>query len=481
MNLTSSSMLLTLAVTSGFGCGLIKINGKSYGSGPSLTSTSGPTGADSSDASPAGSSISLPSTGGAGGKTLADLPVPSDQVPVTSWMPAQQYLDVETRSGLGFHGLVGSLALADELGAKLSHLGRISLVKACIGRAEPEVRYAIRWALCGDDVRAVDLASADAELRAAGIGGEARKELMDASTALVANAMKLGAVVELAAKDDPGIAAILAVGKAARAEWKDYASTHPDVIANVRAMQGAARVGKAKGFVGCAEKTRPAFEKVVRAKKFINNDHRDPLVYYVGQLRADLDSHLVTLAYAACAAGLDESAQGFYAAIGNGETGEVVLRGERSLVYAKLTAPSFKPKFDDRKLSLSDLRGGFDGAVMVPVSAQLAIQTPSGGDIAKVTQNGEKTTLTFKGEQVEKCLEWRETNKIDSVRGNGDVRYQQECVRREWVPSQTDNAEISTMFAAGIAPGMTVVTVNNFPVAAWTTKKSRTVLGVALK
>ena len=481
------ALLLALAVAPALGCGLIQVNGKPLGGG-STSAPSAPT-YGAPDRASGTSTADAPAT--ATGKTLAQVARPSGKVAVTAWTPAQQYLreggwgsyapEERQREALGYGKGFPSLVLADDLGDKLSHLGRLSLIEECFHQVEPTATAAVIWAVCGADVRAVDLARAEAELRAEGIGAAERKRVLADSAKLVAAAKEVGAVVEAAAKDEPGLAAVLAAGEAARAEWKAFAGGHRALLETVDAMQGAVRANHAQGFAGCVAKTRPGFEKLVRATKLAEDTGRDPLVAYVAQLRGDLTSYLTTLAYAACAYGHHDSAEGLYAAIGNGGVG-VVLRGARTLALARLYAASFKPKFADRALSMPQLRSAFqDHPITVPVNANTSIATPTGGKLTKVTTRGEVTTLGFATDKVERCLDWRTTSKVQSIASNGEVRYEMVCAKRGPVDSQTSDLEIATTFAAGLEPGMWVTLVNRFPVIAWRNQQPAAVLGVALR
>ncbi len=158
-----------------------------------------------------------------------------------------------------------------------------------------------------------------------------------------------------------------------------------------------------------------------------------------------------------------------------------MLRGERTLVLMKLLDASFKPTFDDRTRKLSDMMQPFVRAsIEVPVNSVTAFMTPETGKLAKVTISGDVTKLSFAKDKVEKCLEWRSTNRIASIRG-GEVRYEQACARRGLVDNRIEDTEIATLYADGLKAGMMITLVNKFPVVSWTGKVTHTLLGVALK
>ena len=158
-------------------------------------------------------------------------------------------------------------------GEHFSELGRASLIEDCLASWQESPDAALAWAACGHDVAVLDMKKLEAELVAEHIEPGARGDIIARVNRNVATAKKVGAFVEQAAKDDPGIAAILQLGDAARTEWATFASANREAIDRHLALKDAVRSGKTndKGFDGCYEATKGPF-----APEVVEGDE-DPL------------------------------------------------------------------------------------------------------------------------------------------------------------------------------------------------------------
>jgi len=103
--------------------------------------------------------------------------------------------------------------------------------------------------------------------------------------------------------------------------------------------------------------------------------------------------------------------------------------------------------------------------------------TPVQGTVSKVKADGDVVHISFKGDSVDACLEWKTTNRIQSYAANGDPMYEKVCKKRGKVANQENDAQVSSKFATGIAPGTSVLIVFKFPVTVWKAKKFVAVLG----
>lgn len=501
-------LALLVAFTPVVGCGFINVNGKPLGGGSTpSTAPSGGNGGEESTASSgssgsssgsSGSSGASGSSGSSGSSTASAEPAPSrptntrriDDVkppepsaPLSTWTAAQQWAPRDKWGGdFGYHSLAGGVALADELGDQLSQLGRISLVDKCFRNLKEDASSAIAWAVCGDDVAAVDLKRAEAELNAEGIGPASRDEVMAHAREVVDAARKIGAAVEAAAKDDPGVDKMIKLRGAAREEWTAYASTHKDAIARFLTLKDAVRSGKSndKRYAGCYEQTQPAFAKLVHATKFPAGVNGDPMPGYVQFVTSTIDGYITTVSYAACAFGQDAAGEAIYAAAAD-QRGGGARFGTRSLTLAKVLDPAFKPKFADRSLSLDHMAFEWKYGMAMPGAGETtAIMTPSHGIIASLRPgDGGTTKVAFKGNTVEECLEWVDTNRISQVSPNGSISYQKNCKRRGQVANQTTAVDVPSKYLGGVSPGVNIVIVHQFPVVAWRGNQLTGVLGVA--
>ncbi|MEO8701366.1 MAG: hypothetical protein ABI867_15065 [Kofleriaceae bacterium] len=422
-------------------------------------------------------------------KSIDDIKAPDKTAPFTSWTAVQQWMPQvghgsNPRTDFGYGNESGWLVLADELGDRFSELGRASLIDLCFRRAEEGGRSALAWAICGDDVGKLDVKKAAAELTAEGISGASKTEVMKQVVEAFEKAKKIGASVEAAAKSDPGVAAIVKLGADARAEWAAYVGKNKDAYARYLALKDGVRSGKSnnKGFDGCYDATRAPFAKLVKATKFPWDVGGDPMPGYVGYLTKTTDGYITTVAYAACAWSVDKSGESIYVAAAN-QGGGGARAGARSLTLAKAHEDSFKPKLADRALTLESMRGDWKyGIQMSGVSDRASIMTPSTGVVGGLAKEDDTLSkLTFKGDQVEACLQWVDTKKVASVSPNGTVQYEKQCKKRGMVANQTTAVSVATKYAAGIAPGTSIILVLGFPVTVWKGKQYVSILGVPAK
>lgn len=475
--------LFALVLAPALGCGLVQVNGKpvsvpSSGDGDKTASGGGDEASAGGESGGGGGGASGAPAGDSGTddeyrqtKTESDYEAKGKRA-VASLSALEQAFGKPTDLGSD----LGQLVFADIVGAKLGHAARWELVQSCFQYADKkDATFVARWAVCGEDAKAVKFDKVIAERKAGGLDidlGTAEKERL-------ATVIAMGTEVEQDAKDDKGVQQVLAIGQAARTEWAEFASKNADLIATARGLEDGVRLGHAKHFTGCEAKTRPAFEKLARATTFADSD-RDPLPFYAGQLRSTLAGEFTALAWGACAYGLDQTAEGLYGAVASG-AGHNLARGPRTLTLKRLLAPAFKPKFADRALSWDQIRfslGRYDYTAPVNIAAMIATQQIA--QIAKVEPKGDVTLLSFKRDKIEACLSWVDSDKIDRIDDSGKVVYQRQCARRGMVENSMEPLEVSTMFAAGLKPGQAVNILWKFPLVSWTGKKWHAIMGVAL-
>lgn len=435
-------------------------------------------------------SLLVPMTASAD-KSIDDIKHPDAKASFASWTPAQQWMTRDgDRVAYGYSSEVGALLLADELGDKLSETGRASLIADCFSAIYSNDELAnslIPWAVCGDDVKKLDLKKLDAELAAEGVGTESRADVVKEATAILDKAKKYGAAVDAAAKDDPGVALFLKTATDARAEWNTWLGKNKEVYDRYLALKDAVRSGKSNNaaFKGCETTTGPAFAKLVKkmAPKIPWDVGRDVAVAYVGYLTNTIDGYIATVSYAACAWGHHESGEAIYAAAANHENGDAthdLHGGPRTHALSKFFADSFKPKFADRSIGSNWMAGAWKhGVSMSGVSQHASIMTPSDGVIGTLKAEGDVTKVFFKGNKVESCLQWADSNKVKSVSG-GNVQYEKKCLKRGMIDNQTTAVEVPTRYLQGTKVGDNITIVRQFPVVAWKGKKLTMLLGVKL-
>ncbi len=419
--------------------------------------------------------------------TIESVKAPAKTAPFSSWSAVQQWMPFlghagNRRSDYGYGNESGWLVLADELGDKLGELGRASLVDMCFRTSDEGTKSTLNWALCGDDANKVDLRKAEAELTAANITDKA--EVMKQIKEAVDKAKKIGASVEAAAKSDPGVASVLKLGADARTEWAAYASKNKDAISRYLALKDGVRSGKSNdpAFTGCFEATSAPFQKLVKATKLPIDVGGDPMLSYLSYLTKTTDGYITTVAYAACAWAYDKAGESIYVGAAN-QGGGGARAGARSLALAKAMHPSFTPKFAERSLSWDDQKSKWKyGIQMEGVTDRYSIMTPTRGAVAGIAKDSDSTSkVTFKGNTVDACLQWNDTNKVIGVRPDGTFQYDKTCAKRGTIPNQTTPISVPTKYAAGIGAGVSLVAVLQFPVAVWKGNQYVAILGVPVK
>ena len=418
-------------------------------------------------------------------RDIDDVKEPDKATPLAAWTPAQQWWP--NRANVSTHGYgsnSGMLVLADELGDKFSQLGRASLVDRCFEYAKEDTTAAFLWAMCGHDARALDLKKLEAELVADDISPASRTSVLDRAREIHAKAKKIGDAVEAGAKTDPGVAALLKIGDAARAEWAAYLGKNKPAFERYLSLKDAVRSGKSNhaNFKGCWEATQPAFVKLVKAAKFNVELSRDYVQGYMAPLVRTPEGYITTAAYAACAYSVHEGGEALIAGAANQETGGIIKVGWRTLALAKALDQSFNPKFAERSLKLDEMRSSWrrDRVTLEGINENAHIMTASEGTVATIKPDGDTAKITFKKDTVDACLEWRDTTKIAQISPNGSITYEKVCKRRGKRINETTATEVGTKFAGGITPGANVIVVSKFPVAVTKGAKLVAVLGVPL-
>jgi hypothetical protein len=158
-------------------------------------------------------------------REIDDAQAPDKATPMAEWTPVQQWSRPGSGRGpstWGYNGKLGMLVFADEMGDKLSELGRVTMIRSCFEYGEPEAKSALQWAICGPDVKAFNMKKLEGEVQAAGLSESGKKSVIDDVNTAITKAKKIGEAVEAAAKDDPGVAQVLKLADDAKAEWGKY-------------------------------------------------------------------------------------------------------------------------------------------------------------------------------------------------------------------------------------------------------------------
>ncbi|HSD86689.1 MAG TPA: hypothetical protein VLB44_04215 [Kofleriaceae bacterium] len=403
--------------------------------------------------------------------------------PMAEWTPVQQWMPrYDGRDGDWVRNWIYAAVMADSLGDKLSQLGRATLLDHCM-EAMSAQSHVVMWALCGEDAKAIDIKKIEAELHAEHMGPDTTQRVLDKVKRDIENATKIGAEVEAAAKDDPGVAQVLALPAKAKAEWQKYLSKNQDAFARYLRLMDAVRSGKSnnKGYDGCWDATQPAFAKLVKETKFDYDAEQDLVNTYVATMFTSTENYITVASFAACAYGQHESGGAIADAALNSLHAGTMRVGWRTTFMAMVKDPKVKPKFADRSINWTEHGALFhfydDTYSNGGAPGFRAMTTPNHGVVSKIKKDGDMLVVSFKGDQVETCLHWVETRKVTGYAANGDPTYQRVCKKRGMVDNQEGDTPVFSKFAAGIAPGTGVITVDGYPACTYKNKKFVSVLG----
>lgn len=487
MNLKALWFLCVVA-----GCGLVQVNGKPLGgnSSSSSSSSSSPSSSESTKeasnetkpsqqssssvaAKPAAVESRAAQTAEASesGKKVNDIAVP--------WTPLQQYWFIKDQAKQAYTAML----IADELGDKFSQSARVALIANCWEHSAKDANAAALWAGCGPEVEAFDVNALQKELQKEGISREAREDFVKFANEKISLAKEYGAAVMAEAKTDSGVAAVVAMGKTAREEWKAFASAHAEDLALLAKLEDLVREGK-NGLAGdCMAKTQPAMEKVVRATKWRENDTAQmPNYFYVNLTPKTVESHIATAAWASCLTLVSDAGETVWAAAygtdyedGQRSFRRWLRRGPRSLTLAKLFDGDFKPKFASRSLDIRTM-ARLQGGIWI---GSKGMGSPTTGKIAKLVKNGDETTIQFDPKSYG-CTDWQQTNKFSGWTTAGDPTYEKKCTARGVIDDPKSDVVTATAFTNGLTPGVQVTTELGFPLAAYKGEKFVAALGVKL-
>lgn len=408
-------------------------------------------------------------------KKLEDIALPDVKAPVTSWTPVQQFrTSMDSNYGNGTN-MIGQLLLADELGGKLSELGRVAAIKRCLHHEAGVEEGVLAWAVCRHDVKTLDMKKVEAELVAEGVSGKELTRNVEWIKDIVKTARLTGDPIEKLAASEPGIAQILKVADDARAEWTAYEAKNQAVVDRYRALKDGVRSARSndKTFTGCFEATQPAFAKIMKAaapKIPYEINAPDAIEGYTGAylpyLPATVDTYVATVSYAACLWSLNETAAHFYSVAASQRNGRAIA-GPRSLAAARLFDPAFNPKFGDRSLSFRRPGEWKDGPQLAAARQIDQSYINAEGTIAKVQPAGELTKIIFRGKTYDECAQRSK---------NAD----QTCLKTVQTRDAGNEGNVFTKFAPGAKPDHGAAFKFGFPEVIWNpkTKKLITILTI---
>jgi hypothetical protein len=400
-------------------------------------------------------------------------------VPLWEKDPQQQY--DATRNDLSYALMVidqyGDTKLKRDVGETSAYWGYVDRCGTTLSHAE-HVEQAILWSICGDDIKSVD---------------ESKLKRED-NKQHVAEWKKLGVALEAEAKDDAGIALILAQTAAAKEDWKVFEAQNHDAIALYQKLKDGMRTSKSndKNLDGCWELTQPAFAKAVKATKFAwGSQTESPADNAIApRIRAVIAASPANY-YAVANFGMCATAGhvtgGMLASAAFATKGAIF--GWRTLLVTKYLDAKLKPKFSDRSYKWAPSRTAGQ-LVGWNERTEDKVAWPGGpgyvetGVVKSMKNDGDDTVVKFSGTIINDCLEWKETNRLRGWDSAGQPMYEEKCLRRGRKESDAPHdATMSSKLLDGVKPGMGVALWGWFPVEVYSDKTHKfiSVLGVPVK
>lgn len=362
------------------------------------------------------------------------------------------------------HGL--SFEDLDKLGSRAAMVLRFDSVQRCL-RAGGAHDSLLRDIVCTHET--LDVAKADAEIdSSAELNNGTRFELRRMVRKAAAAAAEKRAEIEARAKDDPGIAKVIAIADAQFKQWQTVSAERAALVAQLEAMEAATKTNKYSAFAGCEEKTRAAWEQHLKGVKLPKVTSENTLEAFTTAALSTPEGYLVFQALQLCAAGT-----GWRHPSTEVAGSDLLQRGPRTATLAAWLAAANDIKFDNRDLTMSFLlaNGG------LPLRTRSVVGRLQQGVIEKIESANDGTVrISFKEvvEPREDCLKWKELNRIEGFRADGSPMYRRECVKWGTVNMDLTAEPIiaGKVMANGLKPGMYLSGFYGLPIVATSSTKS---------
>jgi hypothetical protein len=358
-----------------------------------------------------------------------------------------------------------SIDALDQLGSKTSMLARVGFVDRCLQVASD--KGLLQTILCTSEP--IDAAKALAEIEATpDVNIQTRFHLRQKVRDTVIAQTAERAELAKKAKDDPGIAKLIAIADAQRKDWAAPGATRTKLIQLVETMEAATAAKKRSAFAGCEATTRAAWAEIVKAAELPAVNEKDVVWTMQAAVFKSPEAYLAYRAVELCADGSDAA----FPSRVTGMSSAYLRRGPRSSTVAAWMAAAGDVKFDSKELEMSRLLikvagygGSWGGTVKV-------------GVIDKVTEKGNEARVSFKKDIVEfeDCIKMKSTGRISRIESNGAISYEQTCLATGMVKYDRtpDDVMISGFLGHDLKSGMLLmVTEDGFPIVATAGSKSK--------
>lgn len=398
--------------------------------------------------------------------------------------PLDQYVVIAE----GFNGTddVASY-LADAMEPQLSEVGRYAFIQRCLGARSSEE---VVWAMCQGDIERFDPVKFSAQLRAdTAHGGEIRMAMRLRAYNLPAQLKEHKVKIAALLKSDAAYKTMFDLAGKGRAEWSSGVGADTKLVELAQKMDSATFAHSRKLYEGCEEPTKAALVAAVSkvpAKTFagmkdVRTDPYSGVAKGAGPALMKFPAvNLAAIPFILChrKSGIAEFLA-YYLREGSGQ------RGPRTAALSKIASEDIV--FDDLSKKLS-----FPTGLGRPYRGPGAMSS-MGGAVAKVTVKGDVLSVDLEKLLVKRteCIESHKTNRIERIRPDGSIEYQQVCDKSGVVTHDEtwSEFEINKDFAPLLKKGVlfSAVGTGGAPMeilAIWSTKSAVNpsyILGAAVK
>ena len=362
--------------------------------------------------------------------------------------PIDQWGAIE-KAGDDIQGPMDPMYLADVFDAKLSEVGRIALITACMRDMSEIV-----WAACQDDVDKIDYNRLYDQLRAdSNHNGEIRQKIRILAYELPAKIKEHQAKVVKLKGDDPGWKKAWDIAGKARADWTGIADKNQKYLALAAEMESATLAKSRSMFEDCDKKTYAALGEAVTsqvpAKAFdkMRDVRDDPFKGFAYKALPVAMKH-TAVNLASIAVVLCKQREPLVKVLGGALSSTPSLRGPRNFAISKMADASIQLDDMSKKIFWPKVRHPYESGNYL---------SSAGAQIKSIKKDGDHLVVESAPMIIttDDCVAEHTSNKIERVHDDGRVDYERICDKTakvkhdiSWAPFQ-----ISLNYEKVLKPG----------------------------
>lgn len=351
--------------------------------------------------------------------------------------PIDQWIAIG-KAEADIQGGMDAYYVADIFDAKLSEVGRLALIDACIRNDN-----SILWAACQDDIDKLDFNRLYDQLRAdANHGGDIRQKIRMLAYDMPAQLKEHADKVAKLKAEDPAWKKAFDIGASSRTEWAAIAAKNAKYLALAAEMESAMVAKSRSMFDGCDDKTYAALGEAmstIPAKTFAKmHDVRDDP--FKGFASAALPVAMKTPAVnlAAIAVSICNQRKGIAAILGGALSTTSSLRGPHNFAIAKMADASLQLDDMSKQIYWPKMRHPYESGSYL---------ASAGAHIKSIKKNGDHLTVESAPMMVttEDCVSEHVGKHIERVHDDGRVDYERICDKTamrkhdvSWAPFDVD-------------------------------------------